>query len=65
MSYYDHGTSMVFRLGVWSDDQSIQQSGYRSWILEKELAEKRAEKQTGSESAISRILVYFQSRSRT
>jgi len=65
MSYYDHGTSMVLELGVWSDGQSLRQSECRSWMLEKEVAERRAEKQIGFESVFMRILVDFLSQRRT
>jgi len=65
MSYYDHATSMALKLGIWSDDQSLRQPECRSWMLEKELAERRAEKQTDFESALKRMLVYFQLQSKT
>ncbi len=62
MSYYDHGTSIVLKLGIWSDAQSIHQSDCRSWMLEKEHAERRVEKQTGFERLFKRVLIDFLSR---
>ena len=62
MSYYDHATSLVLKRGVWKSEQSLRQSECRTWVLEKEVAERSAEKSSGTRGGFTRSVVDFLSR---
>ncbi len=58
MNYHDHGTSMVLRLGVWSDAHSSRKVVGRSWEIEKELAERRSPPRLDRPRVIKRAVTH-------
>lgn len=65
MTYYDHGSSMALRLGVWKNAQQAPVINEHSWVVEKEAKERRTESSLGRSQRLIFIVSKYRSIIRT